>query len=224
MIWKVVDDAALQAEAEALTAHLATQPTAGAGGHEAHVRRLPRPTRSMRSSIWSATNRRPPRGARTMPRACAPSSRSARRCSGGAAHDRHRACTRRGDVGAGSRHQRPRHAPGRSRARPRPSVDDDHRGNGERPRHLPWRLHLHARRLRDGVRGQPARRAGGGAACRDHLRAARRSVGEALVAEAEERMHAGRSGIYDVRVTTADGELVAEFRGHTRTIRRRRRG
>jgi acyl-CoA thioesterase len=40
-----------------------------------------------------------------------------------------------------------------------------------------------------------------------------------LVAEAAERMHAGRSGMYDVRVSTADGELVAEFRGHTRTIR-----
>jgi acyl-coenzyme A thioesterase PaaI-like protein len=32
-------------------------------------------------------------------------------------------------------------------------------------------------------------------------------------------MHAGRSGIYDVRVTTAGGELVAEFRGHTRIVR-----
>lgn len=45
-------------------------------------------------------------------------------------------------------------------------------------------------------------------------------VGETLIAEAEERMHAGRSGIYDVRVTTAGGELVAEFRGHTRTMRK----
>ena len=44
-------------------------------------------------------------------------------------------------------------------------------------------------------------------------------VGETLVAEAAERMRAGRSGIYDVRVSTADGELVAEFRGHTRTLR-----
>jgi acyl-CoA thioesterase len=44
-------------------------------------------------------------------------------------------------------------------------------------------------------------------------------VGEVLVAEAVERMHAGRSGMYDVRVATAEGELVAEFRGHTRTIR-----
>src|SRR5579859_2659661 len=44
-------------------------------------------------------------------------------------------------------------------------------------------------------------------------------IGEMLVAEAVERMHAGRSGIYDVRVSTEGGELVAEFRGHTRTIR-----
>lgn len=44
-------------------------------------------------------------------------------------------------------------------------------------------------------------------------------VGEVLVADAVERMHAGRSGMYDVRVATADDELVAEFRGHTRTIR-----
>lgn len=45
-------------------------------------------------------------------------------------------------------------------------------------------------------------------------------AGERLVADAVERMHAGRSGMYDVRVSTADGELVAEFRGHTRTIRK----
>jgi acyl-CoA thioesterase len=44
-------------------------------------------------------------------------------------------------------------------------------------------------------------------------------VGETLVADAVERMHAGRSAMYDVRVTTANGDLVAEFRGHTRTLR-----
>jgi acyl-CoA thioesterase len=44
-------------------------------------------------------------------------------------------------------------------------------------------------------------------------------VGESLVAEAVERMRSGRSGIYDVRVSTTDGALVAEFRGHTRTLR-----
>jgi acyl-CoA thioesterase len=49
-------------------------------------------------------------------------------------------------------------------------------------------------------------------------------VGELLIADAAERMHAGRSGMYDVRVATADGELVAEFRGHTRTIRGKAEG
>jgi acyl-CoA thioesterase len=41
-------------------------------------------------------------------------------------------------------------------------------------------------------------------------------LGERLRAEAIERAHTGRSGIYDVRVTDADGSLVAEFRGHSR--------
>jgi acyl-CoA thioesterase len=49
-------------------------------------------------------------------------------------------------------------------------------------------------------------------------------VGETLVADCEERMQAGRSGMYDVRVTAAAGELVAEFRGHTRTIRSQAEG
>ena len=39
-----------------------------------------------------------------------------------------------------------------------------------------------------------------------------------LVARAVERSRTGRSGIYDVTVTLATGEVVAEFRGHSRTI------
>jgi hypothetical protein len=30
--------------------------------------------------------------------------------------------------------------------------------------------------------------------------------------------------MYDVRVSTADGELVAEFRGHTRSVRGKAEG
>ena len=41
-------------------------------------------------------------------------------------------------------------------------------------------------------------------------------LGETLTATAEERVRAGRSGIYDVRVTGADGGVVAEMRGHSR--------
>jgi len=46
------------------------------------------------------------------------------------------------------------------------------------------------------------------------LRPGRR--GETLRAEATERARAGRSGITDVRVTGADGTVVAEFRGQSR--------
>lgn len=42
--------------------------------------------------------------------------------------------------------------------------------------------------------------------------------GEVLVAEAVERARSGRSGLYDVTVTGADGAVVAEFRGRSRTL------
>jgi acyl-CoA thioesterase len=41
--------------------------------------------------------------------------------------------------------------------------------------------------------------------------------GDRLVAEAVERAREGRNGIYDVRVSRS-GEVIAEFRGHSRTI------
>ena len=43
-------------------------------------------------------------------------------------------------------------------------------------------------------------------------------LGERLSASAVEVSRAGRSGIYDVTVTRADGAAVAEFRGHSRVI------
>ena len=43
-------------------------------------------------------------------------------------------------------------------------------------------------------------------------------LGDELVAHATERHRAGRSGIYDVTVRRA-GTVIAEFRGHSRTIR-----
>lgn len=42
--------------------------------------------------------------------------------------------------------------------------------------------------------------------------------GDALLATARERARFGRSGIYDVRVVRGD-ELIAEFRGRSRTLR-----
>jgi acyl-CoA thioesterase len=43
-------------------------------------------------------------------------------------------------------------------------------------------------------------------------------LGDKLVARAVERQRSGRSGIYDVTVTREDGNVIAEFRGHSRTI------
>jgi acyl-CoA thioesterase len=43
------------------------------------------------------------------------------------------------------------------------------------------------------------------------------NLGDMLTATAREISRSGRSGIYDVRVTVGD-EVIAEFRGHSRTI------
>lgn len=42
-------------------------------------------------------------------------------------------------------------------------------------------------------------------------------LGDRLVAVAREISRSGRSGIYDVRVTAGE-EVIAEFRGHSRTV------
>jgi acyl-CoA thioesterase len=42
--------------------------------------------------------------------------------------------------------------------------------------------------------------------------------GEELTAAATERLRNARNGIYDVTVFGADGEVVAEMRGHSRTL------
>jgi acyl-CoA thioesterase len=43
-------------------------------------------------------------------------------------------------------------------------------------------------------------------------------LGMRLVAEARERHRAERSGLYDVTVKSDAGEVIAEFRGHSRSI------
>ena len=43
--------------------------------------------------------------------------------------------------------------------------------------------------------------------------------GDRLTAEARENCRFGRSGIYDIRVRRQDGALIAEFRGHSRSIK-----
>ena len=44
-------------------------------------------------------------------------------------------------------------------------------------------------------------------------------IGDRLIARAEEVTLNGRSGIYDVRVTNQDGQLLAEMRGISRAIK-----
>ena len=43
-------------------------------------------------------------------------------------------------------------------------------------------------------------------------------AGDVLIAEARETARSGKSGVYQVSVTTADGRVVAEFMGLSRTI------
>ena len=44
-------------------------------------------------------------------------------------------------------------------------------------------------------------------------------IGDRLTATATEASRRGRSGIYDIRITNGDGQHVAEFRGHSRTVK-----
>jgi len=45
------------------------------------------------------------------------------------------------------------------------------------------------------------------------------ALGDELVAEAQEIAHAGRTRIYDVRVTNQDGKLIALFRGKSASVK-----
>ncbi len=45
------------------------------------------------------------------------------------------------------------------------------------------------------------------------------SSGDVLTATATEVSQQGRSGIYDISVTNQQGEVIAQFRGHSRTIK-----
>lgn len=46
------------------------------------------------------------------------------------------------------------------------------------------------------------------------------ALGDLLTARAREVSRQGRSGIYDISLTREDGTVIAEFRGHSRTINR----
>ena len=44
-------------------------------------------------------------------------------------------------------------------------------------------------------------------------------LGDRLTARAREVSRSGRNGIYDIAVTNQKGERIAEFRGHSRTVK-----
>ena len=44
-------------------------------------------------------------------------------------------------------------------------------------------------------------------------------AGDRLTAEAREISRSGRSGLYDISVTNQSGAQIAEFRGHSRTVK-----
>ena len=44
-------------------------------------------------------------------------------------------------------------------------------------------------------------------------------IGDRLTATATETSRRGRSGVYDIRITNQDSDHVAEFRGHSRTVK-----
>jgi acyl-CoA thioesterase len=44
-------------------------------------------------------------------------------------------------------------------------------------------------------------------------------LGDRLTATAKEASRVGRGGIYDIKVTNQRGEHIAEFRGHSRTVK-----
>ena len=45
-------------------------------------------------------------------------------------------------------------------------------------------------------------------------------LGDHLTAHARQVSQAGRSGIYDITISREDGEVIAEFRGHSRSLGR----
>lgn len=58
------------------------------------------------------------------------------------------------------------------------------------------------------------------AAAADIVFVASAQLGDVLLAEATERVAFGRSGVFDVTVTRPrDGQVIAEFRGRSRTLR-----
>ena len=95
------------------------------------------------------------------------------------------------------------------------AVEPDH---DQRPRHVSRRLYLHARRLGVRLRLQLATTSEPSPSTARSATSARQSSAIGCARSPSSGPASGRSGIYDVTVTTEDGTVIAEFRGHSRTI------
>ena len=188
LIWQCVDDAELTCTVE----NAACAPRAGArraASRAPSARSTPPPaTRSKPSSTSSAICSASSAAATIIAKAW-PRSRQARaalrrtvgrrspsRAMGAASPRRHarrsagaRRAGRGRHVGARPRLAGARHADRSGRARPRRARDDRARGHAQRPRDLPWRLHLHACRQRLRLRLQQLQSDHGRVRLRDRL-------------------------------------------------------
>ena len=100
----------------------------------------------------------------------------------------------------------------------RTAGDDSYRAHAQRPWVVPRRLHFHAGRLAPSP--SPATRMASPAVAQHCTMTyvAPGRLGMRLIAEAQERQRGERSGIYDITVRDETGTVIAEFRGHSRTL------
>ena len=129
---------------------------------------------------------------------------------------RSRARLRGGDVEGRRRQQGSRHGDRRDQAGPGDPGDDGQAAYGQRPGHRPWRLHLPAGGFDLCLclqLPQRTRRCGAMQYFLHQAGQARRPPGRDRAGNLAQRA----IGIYDVRVTAGD-VVIAEFRGHSRTI------
>ena len=226
MIWKAVDDASLMDEANRLAAHFADAADGWARPDQAGARCVgnersrpaarPRarpagpggPHAGLLEGVTAFFEKRPPKftGRSLMD---APSSAHRR--------TRHRASLRAGHVGRGSGEPGPRHGRRAGRAGrgglSMPIRPDMTNGHGICHGGFIFTLANSAFAFACNTYNQ---RTVAQQCAVTFLQPGRR--GDTLTAHAVERNRSGRSGIYDVTVRNAQGEVVAEFRGHSRTI------
>ena len=111
---------------------------------------------------------------------------------------------------------RARHGADRGRAGPRACGDDGAAGDGQRPRHVPRRLHLHCSPTAPSPSPATATTSAWWRSIAASPSSRPAQLGDALDGGSARACTArGRSGIYDVTVRDEAGATIAEFRGHS---------